>query len=133
MLTPRQRVALDTLLPPDATQRIQPGLFEAGFENFYADFERQALPTMRLTFGLALFCAVWVAPLLIFRIPPLSLHSREVREQALTALSTSRIYLLRQQLFMLKTVVCFCYGADARVRREAGFPSDSTGITGEGA
>lgn len=130
MLSSRQRVVLDTLLPAGEGHHLQPGLFDAGFDNFYAQFQRDALPTMRFTFGLALFCAVWIAPLLILKLPPLSLHRREVRERALLSLSTSRVYLLRQQLFMLKTVVCFCYGADPKVRQQVGFPEDSSGMVG---
>jgi len=114
MLNARHRVVLDTLLP---------GLFEAGFDDFLARFEKTAPPSMRFGFRAALFAATWLSPLLIRRLPPLSRLPQEERERGLEALAKSRFYLLRQTMLVLKAVACFCYGADAKVRREAGFPA----------
>lgn len=122
MLSARQRVVLDTLLPSQADPALRFGVFDAGFDAFYADFERTALPALKFGFRAALFCAAWVAPLLIGKLPPITLYDRPTRERALAALAGSRFYLLRQMVLVLKAVVSFGYGADARVRDAVGFP-----------
>jgi len=70
----------------------------------------------------ALFVATWVAPVLIGRIPPITLYRRETRERALEALERSRLYALRQLFGLLKLTVALCYGADPEVRRTIGYP-----------
>jgi hypothetical protein len=75
----------------------------------------------RLALRLALLAAVWLSPLLIGRLPPLSLSDRATREAALAALGSSRLGVLRQLLFVLKSVAGFCYGA----------PSDAAGARAE--
>ena len=81
-----------------------------------------AVPSLRWGFRAALFAAIWVAPLLIRRFPPLRLHDRPARERALAAMGTSRFYIIRQMLRLLKTIVCFGYGADRNVRDAIGYP-----------
>src|SRR5258706_15015055 len=120
MLSRRSRLVLDTLLPAQTHPGLQRGLFEAGFDQFYLEFENSASPSLRWGFRAALFVATWLAPLLIGRLPPLSRLDRSARERALLALETSRFYLLRQMLLLLKTTVCFCYGADEAVRDTVG-------------
>lgn len=114
MLNARSRVVLATLLP---------GLFEAGFDGFHARFEKTAPASMVLGFRAALAAATWVAPLLIGRLPPLGRLAPEERARALEALGSSRFYLLRQTMLLLKAVACFCYAAHPDVRRQAGYPS----------
>jgi hypothetical protein len=77
---------------------------------------------LRWGFRAALFTAVWIAPLLIYRPPPLALHDRPTRERALAAMETTRSYFLRQMMVVLKTIVSFCYGADSSVRDAIGYP-----------
>jgi len=122
MLSRRSRVVLDTLLPAQSHPALPRGLFEAGFDSFHLDFENSAVPSLRWGFRAALFVATWLAPLLIRRLPPLTRLDRPTRERALLALETSRFYLLRQMLLLLKTTVCFCYGADPAVRDAVGYP-----------
>lgn len=122
MLNPRERVVLETLLP-SATEPTLPGIFDAGFEVFYADFERTAVPALRRGFKLALVVAIWIAPCLIGRLPPLTRHDPPTRARALAALGTSRSYLLRQMLVLLKSVAALSYGADRRVRDSIGVRS----------
>lgn len=116
----RQRAALEALLPPDPALPV--GLFDAGFEDFYARFRSEASPGMRVGFSAALWAAVWVAPFLIGRLPPISRLEPEDRERALEALVSSRVYALRQLGLVLKAVASFCYGADPRVRDAIGAP-----------
>jgi hypothetical protein len=122
MLNHAARVVLDTLLPSHAHPVLDLGLFDAGFDAFWADLERSALPAWRWGFRAAVFTAVWVSPLLIRRLPPLTRLDRPTRERALAALGDSNVYLLRQMLTLLKTMAGLCYGADPRVRQALGYP-----------
>jgi hypothetical protein len=69
MLSRTSRIVLDTLLPSGADPTLKYGLFDAGFDAFWSDFERTTLPALRWGFRAALFVATWVAPLLILRRP----------------------------------------------------------------
>ena len=122
MLSRRSRLVLDTLLPAQANATLPHGIFDTGFDKFLLDFQSTASPALRRGFWAALFAATWIAPLLIFRLPPLTRLDRSTRERALRAMETSRVYLLRQMLLLLKTTVCFCYGADPGVRDAVGYP-----------
>jgi hypothetical protein len=120
MLSHRARVVLDTLLP-DGSHSSLPGVFEAGFDEFAREFSRTATFKLRFGFRVSLLLAIWVAPLLILRPPPLTLYGRGGRERALEAMERSRVYSLRQMLMLLKTTVCLGYGASPRVRSSLGF------------
>jgi len=122
MLSKHTRIVLDTLLPSGAHPTLKYGVFDAGFDAFWAEFEHTALPSLRWGFRAALFVATWIAPLLIYRLPPLLLHDRPTRERALAAMGSSRWNILRQMLQALKATVCFCYGADRNVRDAIGYP-----------
>lgn len=117
----RARVVIDTMLPSGAHPALALGAFDAGFDDFYDEFARTAVGSMRLAFGTAIFVATWIAPLLIRRLPPLARHGRADRERSLSALATSRSPLLRQLVVVLKAVICLGYGADAGVRRAIGY------------
>jgi hypothetical protein len=128
MLSRQSRIILDTLVPAGAHPVLNIGILEAGFEEFLAELERSALPGWRWGLRAALLAANWAAPLLIGRLPPLTLHDRPTRERALAAMENSRIAGLRQMMGLLKTIVGFCYGADANVRAAIGYPTIS-GLT----
>jgi hypothetical protein len=122
MLSRRERLILDTLLPSGVHPDLPYGLFDAGFAEFWSDFEQTALPLWPRGFRAALWIAIWVAPLLIRRLPPLSLYGRPTRERALEAMERSRLAPIRQVVGLLKTVVGFSYGADSHVREAIGYP-----------
>lgn len=122
MLSKGSRIILDTLLPAGAHPALANGVFDTDFETFWSDFERSVPPSLRRNVAVALRAAEWIAPLLILRTPPLRMHDQPIREGALSAMASSRVYLLRQMLQLLKMVVCFCYGADRRVRDAVGYP-----------
>jgi hypothetical protein len=111
-MTARDRAVLEALLP---------GVFEAGFEHFEAEFTSGAPPTMRFGWRAALFAAAWLSPLLIRRLPPLERLAPDERERALEAMGKSRVYLLRQLFLLLKAVTSFGYGSTKAVRREVGY------------
>jgi len=122
MLNQNARVILDTLLPSEAHPMLKSGLFDTGFDAFWLDVERTAVPAWRWGFYSALWVVTWIAPLLIRRLPPLTRHDRLTRERALAAMEASHIYFLRQMLALLKTIICFGYGADRDVRNSIGYP-----------
>ena len=122
MLSSRAHVVLDTLLPPHAHPSLPRGLFDAGFETFYQNFAHTANGTLRHGFQIALFVAIWISPLFIRRIPPITLYSRGTRESALAAMESSRFYFLRQMMLILKNVAALCYGANREVRGAIGYP-----------
>jgi hypothetical protein len=115
------RTVVDTLLPGGAHPILGRGALDAGFEAFLAEFVATAPPRLRLGFRAGVAAAMWVAPLLIGRLPPLTLYRRPTRERALDAMS--RPYILRQLLLALKLVVAFSYGADPEIRSALGYPS----------
>ena len=117
----RQRIVLETILPDGVHPDLPVGLDGSGFEHFYASFSREASLKLRLPFRVALFLAIWVAPLLIRRLPPITLHDRPTRERALGRFFTARFFLFRQLALTIKLVLSLCYGADDRVRRTVGY------------
>jgi hypothetical protein len=121
MLSRQSRIILDTLVPAGADPMLKIGILEAGFDEFWSEVERTALPGWRWGMQAALLAANWVAPLLILRLPPLTLHDRATRERALQAMDGSRFSALRQMMVLLKTIVSFCYGADPTVRAAIGY------------
>ena len=122
MLTRSERVVLDTLIPSDAHPDLTLGLLDAGFEDFYNELAASTPLAMRVGLRATLFVAIWLAPLLIGKVPPITLYDRETREQALQAMASSRSNLLRQMIFLMKMNAGFCYGANAEVRDAVGFP-----------
>jgi hypothetical protein len=92
------------------------GLFDTGFDAFYLRFRATASPDLHRAFQAGLLAAVWISPLLIRRVPPITMYSRDVREQALEALTRTRWYLIRQAFLAVKTVAALSYGADPAVR-----------------
>jgi hypothetical protein len=122
MLSQSSRIILDTLVPAGAHPALKIGILDAGFDEFWTEVERTALPGWRWGLRAALFAANWISPLLIRSLPPLAMHTRSTRVRALAAMETSRVSLLRQIMVLLKTIVSFCYGADPNVRTAVGYP-----------
>ncbi len=116
------QVILDTLLPSNVHPSLHLGIIDAGFQSFYPDFKRVANRPLRFGFQVAIFTAIWISPLLIYHFPPVTLYSRETRERALAAMETSRFYVMRQLISILKVVVSLCYGANREVRDAIGYP-----------
>ena len=121
-LRKRQRVVLETLLPTAAHPALPKGLFDTGFETFYADFERNGSWKLRASFRVTLFLTIWVAPLLSGRVPPISLYAAATRERILERFFVSRFFFFRQLALTMKLVVALCYGADREVRDAVGYP-----------
>jgi hypothetical protein len=122
MLGASSRIILDTLLPTGAHTELTTGILDAGFDEFWAEVERTALPAWRWGLRAAVLSANWVAPLLVGRLPPLTMHDRPTRERALAAMAASRVSAFRQMVVLLKTIAALCYGANPAVRAAIGYP-----------
>ena len=118
----RHRVVLETLLPRRAHPSLPKGLYDTGFDDFFDDFRHRGAGQLRFAFRLTLFLSVWVSPLLIARVPPITLYGVRTRERALQRLFESRFFLFRQLGLTMKLVVALCYGADRDVRDAVGYP-----------
>jgi hypothetical protein len=90
---------------------------ESGFEGFMGEFENSAAPQLRSAFRWALVASVWIAPLLIRRMPPIGRLVPSDRAAALLAMERSSVVALRQLVRVLKTVVALHYGALPEVRQ----------------
>src|SRR5438132_9890943 len=124
-----QRLVLNTLLPANAHPLLPLSGANTRFDAFYAEFDRTVTPRLRTAFRLAVWAALWISPLLIGRLPPLTRLEPPARERALGAMARSRVYLLRQLLMLLKLVVGFCYGAEPEVRAAIGYPHTPISLT----
>lgn len=113
------RIVVEALLPAEGPL---PSGVDAGADAFLERFAGEAPVSMRLALRAALFAAVWVAPVMIGRLPPLSRLTADERERALAAMAKSRWAVLRQLVLLLKATAAFQYGADPAVRRAIGFP-----------
>lgn len=122
-LSKRERVVLETLVPSEAHPVLPKGIFDTAFESFYANFElSDSSGKLKLSFRVTMFLAIWVSPLLIGRLPPISLYKTPTRERALDRLFGSRFFLFRQLALTMKLVVALCYGGDRSVRDAIGYP-----------
>ena len=83
----RTRIVVDTLLPAGAHAAFGRGALDAGFGSFLETFDRTAPVRLRQGFHVGVAAATWVAPVLIGRVPPITLHRRETREHALQAMT----------------------------------------------
>jgi hypothetical protein len=117
------RAVLAALLPAGVSRRLPQGVLDTGFDAFLGEFEVAAPPDLRRAFGLALFAAAWLSPLLIRRLPPISRLGAGDREVALAAMERSRLPELRQLVRVLKTVVSLHYGALPQIRQAIGYHS----------
>ena len=120
-LSRNDRAVLDALLPAGASDRLPLGVMETRLESTLDRIAAGGPGELLTGFGLALFAAAWVSPLLIGRSGPFGRLAAADRERALEAMARSRVTALRQLLRMLKTVVALHYGALPEVRRALGY------------
>ncbi len=121
-LSKSQKLVLETLLPSTPGEKLSVGIHDVAFTNFYKNFQQTAIWQMRLTFKVALFVAIWLAPLLARKIPPISLYNESDRTKILEALYKAPFNLFRQLVVMLKLTVSLAYAPDSRVREVLGQP-----------
>lgn len=97
-----------------------PGIADADLDEFLVRYRREVAPMMR--FGIYLSVLLYtLGPLFTVGRPALAPWlSAELRDVHASRISTSRIYLVRQAMFLLKTVGGLCWGAHPRVREAIG-------------
>jgi hypothetical protein len=117
-----QRAALVALLPGGAHPLLANGVLDTDFEQFLDSFAAVAPAQFWRGFRLGLWAAVWVSPLLVRRLPPLTRLEPTERERALGAMAESSLPELRQLMSVVKTVVAFHYGALPEVRTAVAHP-----------
>ncbi len=113
-MTPLIRSTMCDLLPAAAGL---PGLAETGIDAFLARLHRE---TTGLTWlGLCLGALVYtLTPVLTVYIPlPHFALPQRLRDQHAERIMATRIYLVRQAVFLLKMYACMCWGQDDAVRR----------------
>ncbi|MDP2310044.1 MAG: hypothetical protein Q8P18_28760 [Pseudomonadota bacterium] len=104
-----------------------PGLADAGIDAFLAQTRRET--TLMVWAGLVLGATVFaLTPILTVYVPlPSFLLPRGLRDTHADRICTTRFYLLRQAIFLLKMYACMCWGQDPEVRRRlnvAPYPVD---------
>lgn len=99
-----------------------PGILDTDFDGFARSFLPTAHPLLRLGFRAGCLVAVWVAPVMVRRLPPITRLSPADRERALDALARTRVHSLRRVAGALRLVVAFGYAGDERVRAAIGLP-----------
>ncbi len=118
------RSAMCDLLPPASGL---PGVAQTDLDGFLARLAREASFTIwaTLVVGAVLFV---LTPVLTVYVPlPSFLLPRRLRELHADRIVTTRFYLLRQSIFLLKMYACICWGQDSDVRRRlevAPYPAD---------
>lgn len=105
----------------------QPGLADAGVDTFLATVRRES--PMLVWVGLVLGAVIFaVTPVITVYVPlPSFLLPAGLRDTHANRICSTRFYLLRQAVFLLKMYACMCWGQDAAVRRRfniAAYPAD---------
>ncbi len=113
------RSAMLTLYPRTAAF---PGLADTGIDDFLVRFRRESgfLIWLGVLGGTLLF---HLTPILTVFVPlPAFALPAALREKHAARVLSSRIYLLRQAVFIVKMVAGLCWGADPAVRAKFGLP-----------
>ena len=123
-MIPLIRSAMCDLMPPAGGL---PGLQDAGITPFLVRLRSET--TLLTWVGLCLGAVLYaLTPVLTIYVPlPSFLLTRELRDRHANGITTTRIYLLRQAVVLLKMYACMCWGQDANVRRRfqiAPYPVD---------
>ena len=121
-LSGNDEAVLAALLPSGAHPLLGIGIVDQDIGPFLAEFRKTSPPHLWRAFRLGLFCATWVAPLLLHRLPPIGRLGESDRERALAAMAVSQVPELRQLVSVLKSVVCLHYGGLSEVRAAIGYP-----------
>lgn len=113
------RSAMCALYPPSADL---PGVADTGIDAFLARYKRET--SLLLWSGLVLGAVVFtLTPLFTVGIPlPSFLLPRGALERHARRITVSRVYLVRQTVFLVKMVAGLCWGAHPDVRKILNLP-----------
>lgn len=118
------RSAMVDMMPPYGDF---PGIAHTGIDAFLAQVRRET--TFMVWLGLCLGAVIYtITPIITvyWPLPSLLLPAR-LRDLHAERICSTRFYLLRQAVFLLKMYACMCWGQDAKVRRKlniAPYPED---------
>src|SRR5262245_59383939 len=100
-----------------------PGIDETGIEAFLREYRRDT--TRLLWAGVVLGAAIFaLTPIFTLGIPlPAFLLPRRALDRHALRVTSSRFYLVRQAVFLVKMVAGLCWGAHADVRRRLALPA----------
>lgn len=109
--------AMQAMLP---ATRALPGVDDTEIKGFTRQFLTEASPMLKLGFYLGVLC-FHLSPIVTIFVPlPAFLLPAGLRDKHAYKAATSRIYLLRQNVFLVKLVGGLCWGADMGVRQKLG-------------
>jgi len=113
------RFAIEAIFPPTETL---PGIAETDLDGFLRDLHAEAPLLMRVGIWLATVVYM-ITPLftVLLPVPAFLLRGRLLARHTDTLVS-SRIYVIRQVIYLLKMVGGLCWGEHAEVRRRFGRP-----------
>jgi hypothetical protein len=107
------RAAMRDMLPASGDF---PGIADTGLDAFLGKLRRETTATvwLGLVLGAVLFT---LAPIVTVYVPlPSFLLPAGLRDRHAERICTTRFYLLRQAVFLLKMYACMCWGQDPAVR-----------------
>ena len=107
--------AMSDIMPP---QGDMPGVAQTGLHEFLARLYRETtfLTWIGLVAGAVVFA---LTPVLTVYVPlPSFLLPASLRDKHADRICGSRIYLLRQAVFLLKMYACMCWGQHPEVRKK---------------
>ena len=93
-----------------------PGIADTDVDGFLAQVKRETTPLVWTGLMLGAVLYAWSPIVTIFVPLPSFLLPARLRDRHADAITATRIYLLRQSIFLLKMYSCMCWGQDSRVR-----------------
>ena len=118
MLTRPIRHAIAALYP----RTTLPGAEDCGLDAFLVKFREESPPLIWL--GLVAGAAVFhLTPLITIGVPlPAFLLPARLLDKHAQRITATKIYLLRQAIFIVKMAAGLCWGTDPRVRAQLALP-----------
>lgn len=104
-----------------------PGMIDTDVRGFLRRYRRESTALMWLGLLLGTWVFVWTPILTVFLPLPSFLLPRGLLDRHADRITSTRFYLLRQAIFLVKLAAGLCYGADPAVRAKlalAPYPSD---------
>ena len=99
-----------------------PGIEDCALDEFLAKFKRESPPLIWL--GTVLGALIFqLTPMFTVYLPlPAFLLSAPLKDLHAARIMTTRFYLIRQAVFLVKLCAGLCWGADPEVRRRLALP-----------
>lgn len=99
-----------------------PGIEDCGLDEHLKKFKRESPPLIWL--GTVVGALVFhLTPVLTVYVPlPAFLLPARLQDRHASRITTTRIYLLRQAVFLIKLCAGLCWGADPQVRKALALP-----------